>query len=193
MPLADLIAREEDSAGRAPAADDLRVEAALALVNRKLLPHDFSKAFGWSVDHARETLENLCERRAGTALKIHCTGGRYWIAPLRAALTNRELQTLKRAAVTRTRISSSDAALLKTAIDHRATGWAGDTTEAQRPALAHLINLGWLEHRNGRFYPTPEVTFSLGLSSREQPPHRASNASKATKARRARPHLPQAA
>jgi transcriptional regulator with XRE-family HTH domain len=168
--LADLIAAPGDRQDHAPAADDLKVEAALALTNRKLLPQDLATAFGWSLERARSALESLRQRRAGTALRVHCTGGRYRLLPARTALTNQELQTLKRSAVTQTRISNSDAELLRIAVDRRETGWTGDVTEALRPALAHLINLGWIEHRNGHFYPSPEVTFSLGISD-QQPRH----------------------
>ena len=171
VPLAELIRHTENTAEvpGPPTPDDLRAEAALSLINKRLHPAQLADAFGWSTQRAASALKTLRERRRSTAVNVTYTGGRYGLSPRPGILTREELRALKRSAVARNRISTTDAQLLKEAVDHREHGWIGRATRAQRPALAGLINLGWVEHRRGRYYPTPEVMLSLGISINRPP------------------------
>lgn len=165
VPIADLFTREHRADDAALASEEVKAEAALALLDKRIYPEDYAAALGSTLKDAHATFKALQERRAGTGLRVYYSSGRWGLSPNRTMLTKNEIKALEQACMKRTRITISEATLFKEAIDAHASGWPGKVTEAQRPTMARFLRLGWIEKRNERYFPTEEVTLSLGIPS----------------------------
>lgn len=168
VPIAALLSREYQSSDRT-ASIELRAEAALALMSRRIYPHDYATAVGCTPEQAHTAFTRLRERRDGSGITVTYSGGQWGIGANRSLLTDGEVQALERATMKRTRINVSEAALLKKIID-RTNGLRPDElTHAQQPMLARFLRLGWAIKRNSRYFATDEVRFGLGPVPRQEP------------------------
>lgn len=169
IPIAELFTREHETADIAPTSEDLKAEAALALIGKKIDPEDYATALGRTLADAHVAFKTLRQRRANTALHVQYRSGQWGFSPDPTLLTKSEAQALERACMKRTRITVNEAALLKEIIDARDGLAADDLTHAQRRILARFLRLGWVEKPSGRYLVTEAVVFSLGLSERTLP------------------------
>lgn len=178
IPIRDLFAADTNRDADQPTSDELKAEAALGLIDKKIDPQDFATALEIPLARAHTAFKALALRRADSAIRIHYRGGKYGQTTVRTILTTEEIRRLEQACTKRVRIAIYDATLLKRTVDCGVAGWDGDVTEAYRPVLARLLRLGWIEHRDGRFFPTADVALSLGIpgqqpaTKRHAPPRR---------------------
>jgi transcriptional regulator with XRE-family HTH domain len=145
---------------------ELKVEAALAIVGKKVDPDDLATALNCTLDDVHAACKALQRRRAGSALRPYYSGGQWGLAVNRTLLTKQQITDLERAFTTRNRITVNEAVLLKRIIDSEAGFKADELTHAQRPLLARFLRLGWVERLNSQYVITDDVRAALGL-----PPH----------------------
>ena len=108
----DLLAHSRDEELE-PAERDVKAEAALALIGRKISPTDLSLAFGWTLDETHGACRLTPKPADSTGIRVHYTGGRYGLAPARGVLSPAEIRALERACVRRRRLGVPEAGVLR--------------------------------------------------------------------------------
>jgi transcriptional regulator with XRE-family HTH domain len=144
--------------------DAMKVEAALGVFGRKLSAVELATGLEWTLPRTKRALAAAQHRLSHTGLRLHCTGGRYGLQPVAGVLRADEQKSLARAVVASVRISVRLAALLSAASQNKIdVAWEKSASNADRPLLGQLLNLGWIVRQGKRYVLAPEVEYSLGL------------------------------
>jgi hypothetical protein len=79
-------------------ADEIKLEAAFALIGKKLGTSELAEGLGWPLSRTQTAIEALRKRLQGSGRRLQLSGGRYAIRPAAGLLTKQEIQRLERAA-----------------------------------------------------------------------------------------------
>ena len=159
----ELLTRPADTAD--PQPDDVKLEAALALIGKKIDPTDLARALGWQLDRVKKAAHALRKRRAATGQRLAYGGGRWGLQPALSTLTRSEITKLERACLERVGISIRDARVLSDVVKGKVDStWLKNASEDQRIGLARLLRLGWIRTTEQGHTVTEEVAASLGPS-----------------------------
>ena len=165
----DLFATPTDGV---PQPDDVRVEAALSMVDKALSTRELASGLDWSDARTLAALESLRERLAPSGVNLHQHAGRWYLRSRVAVLSREEQRGVEQARVAKARLSLYDAQVLATVVAGYATArWVADASNAQRVSLATLLRLAYAEpDRDGGLSVTESVRYSLGLDRRAPTP-----------------------
>jgi transcriptional regulator with XRE-family HTH domain len=155
---------------REPAAatpDDVAVEAALAQAGRRLTGQELARGLKWPLERVQSAIDRLRRRLEQTGVRLNYNGGRYSLWPAAGILTSDQVEGIERAYVENAHITTHEARVLRQVIDGRVDDvWLTRATAAQKPVLARLLRLGWIERRGTRFLPTEAARHSLLIARR---------------------------
>jgi transcriptional regulator with XRE-family HTH domain len=147
-----------------PGADDLRIEAALALLAKATSAEDLADGLQWDLVRVHAALHALRRRLAVGGVRLQRNAGRYRLVPATGLLSNAEVRRLEQASVATSRVARHEARVLLAAVrgltDAR---WLQNASNADRVAAARLTRLGWVTTSAGGLRPTTALTSSLGL------------------------------
>jgi transcriptional regulator with XRE-family HTH domain len=167
VPVASLFRTETDQV--APTPDDVKLEAAFALIEKKLSSAEIARGLAWPLDRTKAALESLRARVAPTGRRLQISGGRYALRPATGILSDEEVQRLERAVVSHATLSVATARALHDVLRARVDArWVARATENQRVALASLIRLGWVTQVDDRVVVTEDVALAFRDPGREQ-------------------------
>jgi transcriptional regulator with XRE-family HTH domain len=144
--------------------DARKVEAALATFARKLSATELAVGLGWTLPRTKKALSLAQRSLLHTGMRLHCTAGRYGLRPAAGVLGDAEERALARTVIASVRISVRLAQLLL-AVSGGKVGavWEQSASNADRPLLGQLLNLGWVQRQGKRYRLAPEVAFSLAV------------------------------
>jgi transcriptional regulator with XRE-family HTH domain len=159
------------SSERQVEADDVKLEAALAIGGRELRRPAIAKAFGWDLDRVTAAADALGRRLGGTGLMLQTHfGGRYAIRPRAEVLTDAEVSVLERGEVARKGLTVSALRLLKdVALDNVAADFERRAGNSDRVALGTLLKLKLIEEGGGTYRLTDTAAFSMGAITQGSP------------------------
>lgn len=162
---AELLTRPPPSPPPA-SADEVKIEAALALIGKKVHPVDLARGLEWPLQRVNDALRRLRTARADSGQIVHYTGGRWGIAPQRSLLSKSEVERLERSVTTRDHLSVSHARVLLAALRGEIDGrWMADATADQKVGLSKLVRLGWVVASGSGAYVTAEAQQNLGCDT----------------------------
>jgi len=152
-------------------ADDVKLEAALAIAGKELRRAAIAKAFGWDLDRVTAAAEALGRRLDGTGLMLQTHfGGRCAIRPRAEMLTGAEVSALERGEVNRKGLIVSALRLLKNvALDNVAADFERRASNSDRVALGTLLKLKLIEEGGGTYRLTDTAAFSMGAVTQGSP------------------------
>lgn len=157
-----------------PSIDDRTVEAALQSLPGVVAASELARALGWTLERARQALDDLDERLQSTGTRLHRNGWQQCaIRPATEHLSNQQQQALHRIGPRDRGLNNITARLLLAAtrgeLDDR---WFKTATNSERVGLQSLLKQRVLITIPGetQIIPTPEMVYGLDPYLREPPP-----------------------
>jgi transcriptional regulator with XRE-family HTH domain len=150
-----------------PAADDVKVEAAIVRHGGGATREDLALALKWPLERLELALRTLERRLQATGLRLRQTGwDGYVLASNLQALSGEEAQRLHRTCGGRVQLTTEAASVLLAIIDHVGHEiWIIDGLRgSHREGANSLDQQGLLMHRHGSVEPDEDVIFSLRLT-----------------------------
>ena len=153
---------------------DVKLEAALSLVSRRISLSGVARALDLDLPTAQAAIEALRERLAPSGRRVIYSGGKVQINPSVDRLAPDEVQRVERESMNEVRISVSQARVLRDLVQGRVDRyWKSEASSTQRNSLVTLIRLGWVEDDGQLAQPGPEVRYSLNLDGERRRAERA--------------------
>jgi transcriptional regulator with XRE-family HTH domain len=149
-----------------PAADDIKLEAALVEHGGVLSRDDLALALGWPLTRLERALLTLEQRLRPTGQRLRRVGwNSYTLRPSLRALGAKERQELHRAQSGRAALKPAVAFILLGVINGAGREWWLDRLPAaDRNGVELLLRQGLIEHTDrGHLAPTADVIYSLHL------------------------------
>jgi hypothetical protein len=152
-------------------ADDVKLEAALAITGTELRRPAIAKAFGWDLDRVTTAATALARRLEGTGLMLQThEGGRYAIRPRTEVLTDAEVSVLERGEVARKGLPVSALRLLKkVALGHVTADFERRASNSERVALGTLLKSRLVVVDGVVYRLSADAVFCLGVEASTAP------------------------
>jgi transcriptional regulator with XRE-family HTH domain len=159
------------SSERQVEADDVKVEAALAIAGKELRRPAIAKAFGWDLDRVTAAVDALGRRLEGTGLMLQTHfGGRYAIRPRAEMLTEAEVSALERGEMARKGLTVSALRLLKNvALGPVTADFERRASNSERVALGTLLKSRLVVVDGGVYRLSADAVFCLGAETSNAP------------------------
>ena len=151
-----------------PAADDVKVEAAIVRHGGVATREDFALALKWPLERLELALRTLERRLEPTGIRLRQIGwNSYALTSNLQVLSEQEAQRLHRISSGRVQLTTEAASVLLAIIDHVGHEiWIIDELRGpHRDRINSLDQQGLLVRRHGSVEPDEDVIFSLRLRS----------------------------